>query len=86
MARGTPVVATDGSALTEVVGPAGLLFPAGDVDALVVELQRVIDDETLRAELQRKGKARARELTWEASARDHVRAFELAASRYPVPK
>lgn len=81
LARGAPVVATDGSALTEVVDSAGLLFPAGDVDALVAALERVIDDESLRAELERKGRARAEQLTWDASAREHARVFALAADR-----
>ena len=34
LARGAPLVAADDSALAEVVGDAGLLFPPGDVDAL----------------------------------------------------
>jgi glycosyltransferase involved in cell wall biosynthesis len=34
MASGTPVIATDGGALPEVVGDAGVIVPAGDAEAL----------------------------------------------------
>jgi len=44
MACGVPVVSSDGGALPEVVGDAGLLFPAGDVDALVRAIERLLDD------------------------------------------
>lgn len=82
LARGAPVVATDGSALTEVVASAGLLFPAGDVAALVAALERVLGDDALRTELRRKGRVRAEELTWDSSAREHAKAFERAAARH----
>ncbi|MDZ4825911.1 MAG: glycosyltransferase family 1 protein [Actinomycetota bacterium] len=86
LARSAPLIATDGSALSEVVDSAGLLFPAGDVDALVEAMKRVIDDEPLRAELGRRGLARAEQLTWAASAKEHARAFAQAASRYELHK
>ncbi|MGH8976637.1 MAG: glycosyltransferase family 4 protein [Acidimicrobiia bacterium] len=79
---GTPVVAADDSSLTELVGDAGLLFPPGDVDALTVAVERVLADSALRAQLQRRGRARASTLTWEASATAHVEAFGRALDRY----
>jgi glycosyltransferase involved in cell wall biosynthesis len=75
LARGTPVVAADGSALPEVVGGAGLLFPIGEAHALADALERVLDDEDLRIDLARRGRERASQLTWEASARAHADAF-----------
>jgi glycosyltransferase involved in cell wall biosynthesis len=81
LARGAPVVAADESALTEVVDDAGLLFPPGDVSALTGAIERVLDDDALRAQLQARGLRRATTLTWEASARAHVDAFRLAAAR-----
>jgi glycosyltransferase involved in cell wall biosynthesis len=82
LARGAPVIAADDSALTEVVGDAGLLFPPGAVDALTRGVDRVLDDPDLRAQLQRRGPLRAESLTWEASAAAHVEAFRLAADRH----
>jgi glycosyltransferase involved in cell wall biosynthesis len=81
LARGAPLVAADGSALTEVVGDAGLLFPPGDVDALVAAIERALDDDALRTTLRTRGPARAHMLTWEASAAAHVTAFRHAAVR-----
>jgi glycosyltransferase involved in cell wall biosynthesis len=82
LAFGAPVVAADGSALTEVVADAGIVFPAGDVDALTRAIERVLGDDALRAELRRRGPERAGMLTWEASALAHVDAFQGAVDRY----
>ena len=82
LARGAPLVAADDSALTEVVGDAGLLFRPGDVDALTEAVERVFDDSELRGQLQRRGPSRAEPLTWEASAVAHVDAFRRAAARH----
>jgi glycosyltransferase involved in cell wall biosynthesis len=81
VARGTPTVVTGGTALAEVVGDAGVLFPAGDVEALVAALERALDDHTLREQLARRGPARAAELSWEASVQAHARAYATARDR-----
>ena len=81
-ARGrAPVVAADDSALAEVVGDAGLLFPPGDIAALTSAIETILDDDVLRSQLRERGPRRAATLTWEASARAHVDAFRLAAAR-----
>ena len=59
LARGAPVVAADDSALTEVVGDAGLLFPPGDVTALTGAIEAVLDDDALRSQLHDRGPRRA---------------------------
>jgi glycosyltransferase involved in cell wall biosynthesis len=53
MACGLPVVATDGSALPEVVthGQGGLLCPLGDVDAFVAAIQALAEDNVLRSSM-----------------------------------
>jgi glycosyltransferase involved in cell wall biosynthesis len=81
LARGTPVIVADNSALPEVVDRAGLLFETGDVDALAAQLERALDDTELRADLGRRGPARAAQLTWEASAAAHAPAYALAIER-----
>jgi glycosyltransferase involved in cell wall biosynthesis len=82
LVRGKALVAAENSALAEVVGNAAVLFPTGDVDALTNELDRVLDDEALRAELAARGRARAGEMTWELSAAAHADAYRLALSRH----
>lgn len=59
LAAGIAVVASDVDGLTEVVGEAGVRVPAGDVAAWTAALERVGGDAALRAELGRRGRARA---------------------------
>jgi glycosyltransferase involved in cell wall biosynthesis len=61
MAAGVPVVASDGPGNPDAVGQAGVLFPAGDTDAMSAALKRLADDPALRDSLARAGAARARE-------------------------
>jgi glycosyltransferase involved in cell wall biosynthesis len=82
LARGAPLVAANDSALTEVVGDAGLLFTPGDVDEMTAALERVLEDPALCADLARKGRLRAETMTWEASAQAHAAAFTVAGARY----
>jgi glycosyltransferase involved in cell wall biosynthesis len=68
MACGTPVVVSDRGALPELVADAGLVADAERPEALAGALVRVLSDDGLRAELGRRGLARARGFTPEASA------------------
>src|SRR5947209_14299228 len=61
MACGTPLVATTGGALPEVVGTDGdsaLLVPPGDPAALAAAILRTLGDPVLRDRLGRAGRAR----------------------------
>jgi glycosyltransferase involved in cell wall biosynthesis len=78
MARGCPVVASNTTALPEVVADAGVLVPPGDVAALRAALAGVIDDDAARADLTKRGRRRATDFTWEATAAAHVAAYETA--------
>jgi glycosyltransferase involved in cell wall biosynthesis len=62
MMRGRLVIAADIGGLGEVVGPAGLKFPPGDVDALASCLKRVLDQPGLVQVLGEKARQRALEL------------------------
>jgi glycosyltransferase involved in cell wall biosynthesis len=80
MACGTPVVGFANSAVTEVVGDAGILVPDGDTVAMAAAVRRVLDDPSLRADLAGRGIERARDFTWARSAADHADAFRQAMS------
>ncbi len=71
MACGCAVISSDGGALPEVVGDAGLVVPAGDSQALAQALETVMADEVLRHNLQRKGRERIlKRFSWQVAARE----------------
>jgi glycosyltransferase involved in cell wall biosynthesis len=61
MAAGVPVLASDAPGNPDAVGQAGMLFRAGDTEAMVTALERLAADPALRDSLGRAGAARARE-------------------------
>jgi glycosyltransferase involved in cell wall biosynthesis len=65
MSAGVPVVATRAGSLPEVLGDGAFLVDAGDDDALVDALERVLDDPVLRQRLVAAGAARAASFSWE---------------------
>ncbi|MFN2468622.1 MAG: glycosyltransferase family 4 protein [Gaiellaceae bacterium] len=70
MACGAPVVASRASSVPEVVGDAGLLCDPRSETELAAALLRVLEEPGLADELRRRGRARAREFTWERTARE----------------
>jgi glycosyltransferase involved in cell wall biosynthesis len=81
MACGTPVVVSDRSSLPEVVGDAGLLVDPADPGAWTEALERVLDDEELRHDLEQRGRARAASFTWARTADETWRVLQEAAGR-----
>jgi glycosyltransferase involved in cell wall biosynthesis len=67
MARGVPVITSNTSAMPEVAADAAILVDPRDPDALADELLRLANDESLRAQLIRRGLDRARQFTWESA-------------------
>ena len=76
MASGTPVVASNRTAVPEIVGDAGLIVDPADVEGMADSIHRVITDRSLRDTLVRKGYERAKSFTWEQAARDTVKVLE----------
>jgi glycosyltransferase involved in cell wall biosynthesis len=68
MACATPVIASNRTAIPEVVGDAALLIDPTNPSALIEALNQV-QDESVRADLVAKGLKRAQEFTWERTAR-----------------
>lgn len=70
MACGVPVVSTNGGALPEVVGDAGLQVPVRDVAALTEAIDKLLGDKELRQELGQRGRQRIEEkFCWKVNAR-----------------
>jgi glycosyltransferase involved in cell wall biosynthesis len=78
MAEGCPVIASDRSALPEVLGDAGMLLDPDDVDAWTDAMLRSLGDETMRATMISAGRERVRSLTPQETARRLVGAYRLA--------
>ncbi|HET7585379.1 MAG TPA: glycosyltransferase family 1 protein [Gemmatimonadaceae bacterium] len=64
MACGCPVIGARSGAIPEICGDAALLFEPKDDVALAAAIRQVLGDDATRAELVRKGYARAKEFTW----------------------
>jgi glycosyltransferase involved in cell wall biosynthesis len=87
MACGTPVVASDISALREVAGGAALLVPPGDDAALAAGIARLVEDRAAHAAARARGLDRAEAFRWEKTA-ETAWAFARANQRVrpaPVP-
>jgi glycosyltransferase involved in cell wall biosynthesis len=69
MARGVPVACSNASSLPEVAGEAALMFDPQDERAIAAALRRVLGDVRLAENLRDRGLERAREFTWERTAR-----------------
>lgn len=79
MARGVPTLAARSSSLPEIGGDAALYFDPLDARELAAQLERVVSDATLRAELASKGRARAAEFRWSEAARQTLAVLRRAA-------
>ncbi len=69
MACGVPVISTDGGALPEVVGDAGITIPTRDASAIASAIRVMLDDENLRSRLAQRGRQRILEkFSWAVAA------------------
>jgi glycosyltransferase involved in cell wall biosynthesis len=79
LACGTPVVASNVSALPEVVGDAALQVSPLDVEELADAVERLLRDDRLRSDLRERGLERAAQFSWEKAARQTVEVYHWAA-------
>ena len=85
MACGAAVAASDGGALPEVVGDAGLISKAGDAASLAQDLARLLDspDEARRLGIRAAARAKT-EFNWSRHALAASRLYtEALAERSP---
>lgn len=76
MACGVPVVSTDGGALPEVVGDAGVIVPAKDVSALAEAIAGLLENPARRVALGAAGRERiVEQFSWEVCARQMSRYY-----------
>jgi glycosyltransferase involved in cell wall biosynthesis len=80
MACATPVLSSSGGSLKEVCGDAALVLDNYDMSDWLEKAQSILTDTELRADLVKKGLARAAEFTWKQTAIDHVDAYRKVLS------
>lgn len=78
MNAGVPVVAARNPAVQEICADAAVYVDAEDPAQLEQAVQRLHDDPAHRAAVVAKGRERAAQFSWEASARAHLEAYERA--------
>lgn len=78
MACGCPVAASNDTALGEVVGDAGLLFDPLSVEEIAETIWRVWSEEETRQRLRLLGTRRAREFSWEQTAKKTAAVYRKA--------
>jgi alpha-1,3-rhamnosyl/mannosyltransferase len=75
MACGVPVIASEAASLPEVVGNAAILIPVADCAPLIEAMRIFLADDLIRGEYASKGQKRARDFTWEKTARETMNVF-----------
>ncbi len=75
LACGCPTLISTDAALLEVCGDAALSTPPDDTDAMSARLRELLENETLRADLRRRGPEQAARFRWETSVQRHLELF-----------
>jgi len=75
MQCGCPVACSSLTALSEVAGPAALLFNPRDQQAFTAAIQRLLTEQSLRERLREKGFARAGKFDWRQTASATIEAL-----------
>ena len=81
MACGTPVVTSRVSSIPEISGDAAFLINPHDADAITDAIDKVLADTELRNGMIQKGLERAKQFTWEKTARETLAVYKDLASQ-----
>jgi glycosyltransferase involved in cell wall biosynthesis len=76
MACGTPVVASNIPAISEVVGDAGVLVSSEDPSEMAHAVERVLTDAAFSDSLRKKGRERAAHFTWAKTAAQTLAVYQ----------
>lgn len=75
MTFGTPVVTSQTASLPEVAGDAALYAHPQDPEEIAHQTFRLLDDAELHQHFSERGRQRAQQFSWEATARETLRAY-----------
>jgi glycosyltransferase involved in cell wall biosynthesis len=80
LACGTPLVTSTSSSLPELLGDAGFAIDPGDTEGLAGAILACLVDESLAADLRRRGPLQAARFSWTQTAEETLAAYEEAAA------
>jgi glycosyltransferase involved in cell wall biosynthesis len=80
MACGAPCLISDRGSLPEIASDAALTIDPDDPPLLSGSLERLLADDQLRADLQRKGFERVKEFSWERCVRETSEVYQRVTS------
>ncbi len=81
MSCGTPVVTANVAGTAEIAGDAALLVDPRNVGALAEAMGRLLSDDALRTNLRARGLERAKQFSWQRTARETLSIYESAAAK-----
>jgi glycosyltransferase involved in cell wall biosynthesis len=81
MACGCPVASSTRTSLAEVCEGACVALEPESIESIAAAIERVVGDESLRAQLTQTGLEQARRFSWEEAARRHTEIYEQAVAR-----
>ena len=81
MSAGLPVVSSNATSLTELCGDAALLQDPDDVGGFTTAMSHILDDDTLRDTLVRRGRKRVEAFTWRRAADGTRAVYERAIAQ-----
>lgn len=84
MTAGVPVIVSTGGALPEVVGDAAAAIPPDDANGFAEAMARYLTEPAAVAAAVANGLARAREYSWDASARTLLQVYRDAIARQEI--
>lgn len=80
MSSGTPVLTSAVSAMPEVAGDAAIYVDSNDIAAITAAMIHLLSDAAVRADLTKRGLARANDFSWRDTAIEILRSCERAVS------
>lgn len=80
LASGTPIVTSNAYGLRELAGDAALLVDPSDPTEVAEAVQRILDDEELRSDLQARARHRSEQFDWDRCSSQTLRILEAVGS------
>lgn len=80
MAAGVPVITSNVFAMPEIAGGAAILLNPYDVKEIAAAMRKVLSDAVLVSQMVEKGRRRAREFSWEKTAKETLAVYRAIST------